>query len=119
MKYRSYRGRMVDMEELRRKHEKTVAAGNMGVNAKGDLLGPGGEVIEATRTRAKRHYSNTQTSRTVMSIKGDQEGKEEVFQEEEKRPKSKKPPAKRVDVTEVEDDLGNITLTEKAIDDEN
>jgi hypothetical protein len=82
--YKSYRGKRVDMEELRRKHEQTVAAGNMGVNAKGDKLGPGGQIIETTQNRARKHYKSTSSSSTKMSVKGDQDAKaqEEVFDRE-------------------------------------
>jgi hypothetical protein len=81
-KYRSYRGVIVDMEELRRKNEKTSAAGNMGTNANGDVLGPGGKIIEKAQARAQRHYVSKDTvSKTNVSIKGDQQD-EKVFEDE-------------------------------------
>lgn len=46
--YRSAMGRAVDMESLRLANEEIIAVGNMRVNARGDELGPGGEI---TRTR--------------------------------------------------------------------
>ena len=81
-KYRSYRGVVVDMEELRRKNEKAPAAGNMGTNANGDVLGPGGKIIEKAQARAQKHYVSRETvSKTNVSIKGDQNN-EKVFEDE-------------------------------------
>lgn len=118
MKYKSYRGKMVDIDELRRKHEKTVAAGNMSVNAKGDTLGPGGQILETTQRRAKKHYTTTQTSRTSVSIKGDQETAE-VFADEKKKAAAKKSsPAKKTKSVEIEDEDGNITVQEVDIENE-
>jgi len=42
--YRSAQGKMVDMDQLRLSNEDVIAVGNMRVNARGDELGPGGEV---------------------------------------------------------------------------
>jgi hypothetical protein len=118
MKYKSYRGKMVDMDELRRKHEKTVAAGNMSVNAKGDTIGPGGQVLETTQRKARKHYTTTQTSRTSVSIKGDQETTD-VFAEEKKKTTAKKnAPTKKTKSVEIEDEDGNITVQEVDIEDE-
>ena len=50
-KYRSAHGKMIDIDKLRLMNEKTIAVGNMKVNARGDQLGQGGEVI-ATRNQA-------------------------------------------------------------------
>jgi hypothetical protein len=47
-KYRTAHGKMIDIEKLRLTNEKTIAVGNMKVNARGDQLGQGGKVI-ATR----------------------------------------------------------------------
>ena len=37
-------GRMVDIEKLRAANEDVRAVGNMNVNARGDVLGPGGQI---------------------------------------------------------------------------
>lgn len=42
------RGREIDMEKLNLKNEMQPAVGNMKVNARGDELGPGGQIV---RTR--------------------------------------------------------------------
>ena len=43
--YRSMQGRMIDIEKLRATNEDQIAVGNMNVNARGDVLGPGGQII--------------------------------------------------------------------------
>jgi hypothetical protein len=43
--YRSARGKEVDLNKLISKNELTIAVGNMGVNARGDKIGPGGKII--------------------------------------------------------------------------
>lgn len=48
MSVRSMRGREIDMEKLNLKNEMQLAVGNMKVNARGDELGPGGQIV---RTR--------------------------------------------------------------------
>ena len=48
MPARSMRGREIDMEKLNLKNEMQPAVGNMKVNARGDELGPGGQIV---RTR--------------------------------------------------------------------
>ena len=44
--YRTMQGRMVDIEKLRGANENVQAVGNMRVNARGDVLGPGGTIIK-------------------------------------------------------------------------
>jgi hypothetical protein len=44
--YRSARGREVDMSKLINQNELTIAVGNAKVNARGDKIGPNGEIIK-------------------------------------------------------------------------
>jgi hypothetical protein len=54
--YRTMQGRMVDIEKLRGANEQTPAIGNMRVNARGDILGPGGKIIKAKEKVMKEYY---------------------------------------------------------------
>jgi len=121
MKYKTFRGKWIDMEDLRQRHAKTVAAGNMDVNAKGDKLGPGGEIIESAQKRTRRHYTTQQTAtKTNVSIKGDQESGEDVFTDDKKEtapaPADKKPARKKAPrkakkkVVEKETESGDIIV---------
>lgn len=44
--YRTARGAQVDMNKLVTQNEMTIAVGNAKVNARGDKLGPNGEIIK-------------------------------------------------------------------------
>lgn len=111
--HKSYRGRGVDMEALRKANEKTVAAGNAGTNAKGDTLGQGGKVKETVAKRTRRTYNTTKTQTSVGSIKQDP-----VIDELPELNNEPEVPAKPVakaepDMVEVEDSEGNITMVPK------
>lgn len=43
--YRTAKGAQIDMLKIINQNEMTIAVGNMGVNARGDKLGPGGKVM--------------------------------------------------------------------------
>lgn len=65
--YRTNKGKLIDMEAMRVANERTVAAGNMGVNAKGDELGKGGEVVRTVRERVRPATAQRkQTARTSI-----------------------------------------------------
>ena len=54
--YRTMQGRMVDIEKLRAANESTQAVGNMNVNARGDVLGAGGQVVTPKEQIIKKYY---------------------------------------------------------------
>jgi len=54
--YRTMQGRMVDIEKLRAANESVQAVGNMNVNARGDVLGPSGQVITPKSEVIKKYY---------------------------------------------------------------
>lgn len=122
MKHKTYKGRSIDMEELRRKHTNTVASGNMGVNAAGDTIGPGGEIIEPAKRRAIKHYAATETTEATMGLKGASNEKEETaLDEASKAPVQKKNPkgtgrTPKAPKVERETESGDIVLEEKAKD---
>jgi hypothetical protein len=47
---------MVDIEKLRTANESVQAVGNMNVNARGDVLGAGGQVVTPKETIIKQYY---------------------------------------------------------------
>jgi len=49
-------GRMVDIEKLRSANESVQAVGNMNVNARGDVLGAGGQVVTPKSQIIKKYY---------------------------------------------------------------
>ncbi|BDR25757.1 hypothetical protein EST35_0289 [Pseudomonas phage vB_PaeM_PA5oct] len=107
MQKKSNNGVLVDMDSLRIQNENVVAVGNMNVNAKGDKLGPGGEIIETAAERVHRYHSEHQTETATASIKPnlDEEDEHEEVVQSKKVTKEKRK-------KEIIDDEGNITITE-------
>jgi hypothetical protein len=54
--YRSAMGKPIDMDRLRLINEETIAVGNMKVNARGDQLGPGGDVARSRNELMSDYY---------------------------------------------------------------
>ena len=107
--HKSNKGRPVDMETLRLKNEGAIAVGNMKVNAKGDKLGPGGEVVMTAAERVHQYYAENETTVTKTSIKPnlDEDLPEEVVPQKKERAKKK---------VEVEDADGNIEVFDESND---
>jgi hypothetical protein len=64
--YKSALGRIVDIDNLRLSNEEAIAVGNMRVNARGDELGPGGEVVRSRNEVMSDYYKlNTPTVGTT------------------------------------------------------
>lgn len=55
--YKSAKGKPVDLDAIRAKNERTIAVGK-NVNARGDILGPGGKIVKTRAERNKEIYSN-------------------------------------------------------------
>ena len=58
--YRTANGKQINMDSLLAANEREIAVGNMGVNARGDLLGPGG-TIEKTKDKVMQDYYKLNT----------------------------------------------------------
>ena len=54
--YRTMQGKMVDIDKLRAANEEVKAVGNMNVNARGDVLGVGGNVATPKSQVIKNYY---------------------------------------------------------------
>jgi hypothetical protein len=61
--HRTMRGKLIDMDILRKKNELTPAIGNARVNARGDELGPGGKIIRKREDLVKDYYDKGNTVR--------------------------------------------------------
>ena len=55
--HRSMRGKPVDMDLLRKRNELTPAVGNARVNARGDELGPGGQIVKKREDVISEYYN--------------------------------------------------------------
>ena len=67
---RSNRGVPIDFDALLAKAGESTAVGNMRVNAHGDVLGPGGQVVQSNEDRVRAYYKNNPRSSTSASLKG-------------------------------------------------
>lgn len=54
--YKTMQGKEIDLEKLRQKHELTLAVGNVRMNARGDELGPGGQIVKRREDVMKEYY---------------------------------------------------------------
>ena len=68
--YRTMQGRMVDIEKLRTANESVQAVGNMNVNARGDVLGAGGQVLTPKEQIIKKYYEQPKGMVSDTPIKG-------------------------------------------------
>lgn len=59
---RTMQGKVLDMEKLQMANELTPAVGNVKVNARGDELGPGGEIIRKREDIVKDYYNQNKRS---------------------------------------------------------
>ena len=60
---RSMQGKEVDMEKLVRQHELMPAVGNVRVNARGDELGPGGQIVRKREEASTEYHTDSKDSR--------------------------------------------------------
>jgi len=54
--YTSLQGKQIDMEKLSLKNETTPAVGNVRMNARGDELGPGGQIVKTREQILAEYY---------------------------------------------------------------
>ena len=58
MSRRTMQGQVIDMEKLSSQNELMPAVGNMKVNARGDELGPGGQIIRKREDIVAAYYED-------------------------------------------------------------
>lgn len=110
--HRSMRGRIVDMEKLRKRNELTPAVGNVRVNARGDELGPGGKIVKRREDVVKEHYDVA--GKAARDSDPVQERKERPKTTEKQKTQRKTKSHKAVESEEqwFEDDSGNFVKKE-------
>ena len=67
--YRTMQGKAIDMDMLRQKNELTPAVGNARVNARGDELGPGGQIIKKREDVHKEYYEENPAMPDEIAVK--------------------------------------------------
>ena len=88
--YKSMQGKSVDMDLLRQRNELTPAVGNARVNARGDELGPGGQIIKKREEVVADHYATAGSAAEASGRSAGLVADEPVAEvEEEVKPASK------------------------------
>jgi len=84
MKHRTAMGKTIDMAALISKNEKVRAVGNMGVNARGDIIDNHGKIIKSVNQRVNDRYSKTVGQKTAQAKSGpvEKQPKRQTIQEE-------------------------------------
>lgn len=63
MGYKTMQGREIDLDKLMSQNELMPAIGNMKVNARGDELGPGGQIIRKREDVVAAYYEDNPNAR--------------------------------------------------------
>lgn len=67
--YKTMQGKTIDMDMLRKRNELTPAVGNARINARGDELGPGGQIIRKKEDVLKDYYENSKGVKNENPVK--------------------------------------------------
>ena len=111
------RGKQVDMDLLRKRNELTPAVGNARVNARGDELGPGGQIIRKREELVQEHYAQAGKARSDSGRAKPKEEEEAVVETTATRTTKKTATPAEVAAEEaalddqeewIEDDEGNF-----------
>lgn len=68
MVYRTMQGKTIDMDKLMRQNELTPAVGNMKVNARGDEIGPNGEILRKREEVVHAYYEGHPESKPTPRV---------------------------------------------------
>lgn len=109
--YRSHKGKLVDVDKIRKKAEDTIAVGNMGVNARGDTI-KGGKVVETAGSKSRKHHNSTKTTVEISSLKPDVV-EEDLTDTKNVSKKEEKKSSKKSTKKEVELENGDIIIEEE------
>ena len=57
--HRSMQGKEIDIDKLRIRNETTIAVGNARMNARGDELGPNGQIIRKREEASTEYHTDS------------------------------------------------------------
>ena len=97
----SMRGKKVDMDLLRKRNELTPAVGNAKVNARGDELGAGGQIIRKREEIIKEYYNQVGSARGASGRAQPKAADEVIAAEQTTTTKSSRSTKKEEPVTEL------------------
>jgi hypothetical protein len=105
--YKSANGKNIDLDLLISRNELTPAVGNAKVNARGDELGPGGQIVRKKENVLKDYYAQQPGMAEESVLKQAPEVAEEVVVVVKQETEKSKPTTAQLDKW-IEDDDGNF-----------
>jgi predicted RNA-binding protein Jag len=78
MKHRTARGLEFNMQSFASSQGDTIAVGNSGRNARGDLIGPGGKIIASSQQIEKKSSTSTESKKVNLNLSEYEVGRREV-----------------------------------------
>ncbi len=69
MKVKSMKGAILDLNQVMAANEKSVAIGNAKMNARGDVIGPGGKVVKRREQVAQEYHQLNPKAVRKVSLK--------------------------------------------------
>lgn len=82
MMRRTAQGKMIDINALIAKNEKTRAVGNMKTNARGDIIDSHGKIIKTASERVNEAYTKTVGNKSANVVKNKPKIQEKLTKEE-------------------------------------
>lgn len=69
MKITTMQGKTLDVSAIMAQHETTIALGNASMNARGDIIGPGGAIIRRKEQVAQEYHKSNPNAVKTVSLK--------------------------------------------------
>lgn len=69
MKITTMQGKTLDIGAIMAQNETTIALGNASMNARGDLIGPGGQVVKRKEAIAQDYHKSNPNAVKSVSLK--------------------------------------------------
>ena len=114
---RTNKGVVIDMEALLAQNSDEPAMGNMRVNAKGDVIGKNGEIIQTAEDRARAYYTENPKSSTAKSTLKGAQPDQPAQTESEMEPEVKTAEAEKTEANQsVIDQVDPASVPEKKKD---
>jgi len=81
--YKTMTGKTIDMDMLRQKNELTPAVGNARVNARGDELGSGGQIVRSKEDVLADYYAEAKGVPVEQAVNPDTSGEPQWVEDED------------------------------------
>ena len=69
MKIKTMQGKTLDIGAIMAQNETTIALGNASMNARGDIIGPGGQIVRRKEQVAQEYHKRNPNAVKTVSLK--------------------------------------------------